>query len=209
MSMLFKRIKDWATSITAFRAGDVIPVDGPGGTAKMSKDALLALVAQPDGTYPDMTAGVHSFHFSSGGSYKLATVKFNENASNSAVYMGCQLAFSYRMGGGNGTGSGLLGISFSEWNNGHFAKSIEGIFTLLSARSYGEVAYRPIAIYVHKVANYEYILYVSSSTDTEISFSLISGEVMSFEVPSTVTPITSGADDTSVGWYKPSGTWLT
>lgn len=57
MSMLFKRIKDWATSITAFRAGDVIPVDGPSGTAKMSKDALLALFAQPNGTYPDMTAG--------------------------------------------------------------------------------------------------------------------------------------------------------
>lgn len=57
MSMLFKRIKDWATSIAAFRAGDVIPVDGPSGTAKMSKDALLALVAQPNGTYPDMTAG--------------------------------------------------------------------------------------------------------------------------------------------------------
>lgn len=41
MSMLFKRIKDWARSITAFRTGDVIPVDGPNGTAKMSKDDLL------------------------------------------------------------------------------------------------------------------------------------------------------------------------
>ena len=60
MSMLFKRIKDWATSIADFRAGDVIPVDGPSGTAKMSKNALLALVAQPDGTYPNMIAGVHS-----------------------------------------------------------------------------------------------------------------------------------------------------
>ena len=46
MSMLFKRIKDWATSITAFRTGDVIPVDGPSGTAKMSKDTLLELTAQ-------------------------------------------------------------------------------------------------------------------------------------------------------------------
>ena len=43
MSILFKRIKDWATSITAFRTGDVIPVDGPSGTAKMSKDSLLSL----------------------------------------------------------------------------------------------------------------------------------------------------------------------
>jgi len=41
MSMFFKRIKDWATSISAFRSGDVIPVDGPSGTAKMSKDDLL------------------------------------------------------------------------------------------------------------------------------------------------------------------------
>lgn len=38
---LFKRIKDWAVSITAFRTGDVIPVDGPSGTAKMGKDDLL------------------------------------------------------------------------------------------------------------------------------------------------------------------------
>ena len=46
MSMLFKRIKDWATSITAFRTGDVIPVDGPSGTAKMSKDDLLRDTAE-------------------------------------------------------------------------------------------------------------------------------------------------------------------
>ena len=46
MSMLFKRIKDWATSITAFRTGDVIPVDGPDGTAKMTKDSLLQETAQ-------------------------------------------------------------------------------------------------------------------------------------------------------------------
>lgn len=46
MSMLFKRIKDWATSITSFRTGDVIPVDGPDGTAKMSKDDLLRVTAE-------------------------------------------------------------------------------------------------------------------------------------------------------------------
>lgn len=46
MSMLFKRFKDWATSITAFRTGDVIPVDGPSGTAKMSKDDLLKETAE-------------------------------------------------------------------------------------------------------------------------------------------------------------------
>ena len=34
------------TTITAFRAGDVIPVDGPSGTAKMSKDDLLKETAE-------------------------------------------------------------------------------------------------------------------------------------------------------------------
>ena len=212
MSMLFKRIKDWATSITAFRAGDVIPVDGPSGTAKMNKDALLALFAQPTGTYPDMIAGVHSFHFSSGGRYKLATITFG---SNSAVYLGCQIALSYRIGGGNGTGSGLLGISFSEWYNGHFAKNPEGIFTLLSARSYSGVISDPITLYVRRETDYKYILYVYTSSDTEISFSLSSGEILSFEVPSTVTKITTETGDTSVVWNKPgnirfipvSGSW--
>ena len=40
MSMLFKRIKDWATSITDFRTGDYIAVDGPGGTAKMAAELI-------------------------------------------------------------------------------------------------------------------------------------------------------------------------
>ena len=47
MSMLFKRIKDWAERITDFRTGDVIPVDGPGGTAKMRKDDLLNITTYP------------------------------------------------------------------------------------------------------------------------------------------------------------------
>ena len=46
MSMLFKRIKDWSKSIIAFRTGDVIPVDGPSGTAKLSKDGLLQETTQ-------------------------------------------------------------------------------------------------------------------------------------------------------------------
>lgn len=44
--ILFKRIKDWVVSITSFRSGDVIPVDGPIGNAKMSKDDLLKETAQ-------------------------------------------------------------------------------------------------------------------------------------------------------------------
>jgi len=45
MSMLFKRIKDWATSITSFRTGDVIAVDGPDGTAKMGCGTLLQITS--------------------------------------------------------------------------------------------------------------------------------------------------------------------
>lgn len=44
--MALKRIKDWLVSITSFRTGDVIPVDGPDGSAKMSKDDLLKVTAQ-------------------------------------------------------------------------------------------------------------------------------------------------------------------
>jgi len=40
------RIKDLTTAINDFRTGDVIPVDGPSGTAKMSKDDLLLVTAQ-------------------------------------------------------------------------------------------------------------------------------------------------------------------
>lgn len=40
------RIHLLPTTITAFRTGDVIPVDGPSGTAKMSKDDLLKETAE-------------------------------------------------------------------------------------------------------------------------------------------------------------------
>ncbi len=60
MSMLFKRIKDWATSITAFRTGDVIPVDGPSGTAKMGKDDLLKVTAENARSYSDFELGYFS-----------------------------------------------------------------------------------------------------------------------------------------------------
>ena len=40
------RIKDLETSITSFRTGDNIVVDGPSGIAKMSKDDLLKVTAE-------------------------------------------------------------------------------------------------------------------------------------------------------------------
>lgn len=42
----FGEIKNIPTSISQFRTGDVIPVDGPNGPAKMSRDDLLELTAQ-------------------------------------------------------------------------------------------------------------------------------------------------------------------
>lgn len=42
----FGKIKDIPTSISQFRTGDVIPVDGPNGPAKMGKDDLLTETAQ-------------------------------------------------------------------------------------------------------------------------------------------------------------------
>ena len=43
---VFGKIKDIPTSISQFRTGDVIPVDGPNGPAKMPKDDLLTETAQ-------------------------------------------------------------------------------------------------------------------------------------------------------------------
>lgn len=42
----FGKVKDIPTSISQFRTGDVIPVDGPNGPAKMGKDDLLTETAQ-------------------------------------------------------------------------------------------------------------------------------------------------------------------
>jgi hypothetical protein len=44
--MANKRISQLTNTITSFRTGDVIPVDGPSGTAKMGKDDLLKETAE-------------------------------------------------------------------------------------------------------------------------------------------------------------------
>ena len=48
---VFGKVKDIPTSISQFRNGDVIPVDGPNGPAKMGKDDLLKKTAQK---FPDI-----------------------------------------------------------------------------------------------------------------------------------------------------------
>lgn len=83
MSMLFKRIKDWATSITAFRTGDVIPVDGPSGTAKMSKDDLLAEMTKDSvlKEFVPTSAGVTEKSVYGDGYYITASGSLTANAS--------------------------------------------------------------------------------------------------------------------------------
>jgi hypothetical protein len=91
--MAFKRIKDWLVSITSFRTGDVIPVDGPSGTAKMSKDVLLQLTAQNalagnvapafDPTKPDDEGG-YAYYKDQIVTYQGATYKFKVNHSSGA-----------------------------------------------------------------------------------------------------------------------------
>ena len=62
MSMLFKRIKDWVVSITSFRTGDVLPVDGPSGTAKigysdLAKEVIKDSANNTAATESDLVAG--------------------------------------------------------------------------------------------------------------------------------------------------------
>ena len=62
MSMLFKRIKDWAVSITSFRTGDMLTVDGPSGTAKigysdLAKEVIKDSANNTAATESDLVAG--------------------------------------------------------------------------------------------------------------------------------------------------------
>ena len=87
--MLFKRIKDWLVRITNFRQGDVIPVDGPSGTATIDKDSLLAITTQSavskiavefDPTKPN-DAGGYAYYKDEIVSYGGATYRFKVNHS--------------------------------------------------------------------------------------------------------------------------------
>lgn len=94
MSMLFKRIKDWATSITAFRTGDVIPVDGPSGTAKMSKDALLQKTAESI-IEREFSIGLESGTYNDGnGTGKLVNVARLRNKLPIVAYRGLEIKVS-------------------------------------------------------------------------------------------------------------------
>ena len=88
-----KRIKDWATLISALRTGDVIPVDGPSGTAKMGKNDLLTETAQNalagnvapafDPNKPN-DAGGYAYYTDEIVSYNGVTYRFKVNHSSGA-----------------------------------------------------------------------------------------------------------------------------
>lgn len=93
------KIKSLATSITSFRTGDVIPVDGPSGTAKMSKDDLLKETTEnalssihsvsDTATEAEISAGHYFVIDSANGKKKLpaeAVAKASEKANKEAVY---------------------------------------------------------------------------------------------------------------------------
>jgi len=70
------QVKNLPTSITSFRTGDVIPVDGPSGTAKMAKDDLLAVTAQ-NAINKKLYLGIGS----TSGRYKFAKSEFHKTDS--------------------------------------------------------------------------------------------------------------------------------
>lgn len=99
-------IKSLSTTITAFRTGDVIPVDGPSGTAKMSKDDLLRVTAEnalgsihslsDTATEADLVAGNYIALDGEGGTKRLP---------------------ANLLGGGGGEGNGIVYINPSTTQN--------------------------------------------------------------------------------------------
>lgn len=88
------------TSITAFRTGDVIPVDGPNGTAKMSKDDLLNLTSQNALSWSVATA------FNSTASYK---------QNELVIYNGRLYKFKYNKSAGAWDASLVEGVHISAY----------------------------------------------------------------------------------------------
>ena len=70
-------INNLPTTITSFRTGDVIAVDGPSGAAKMSKDDLLKEMAAP----ADVSFRVLSYVM--GESYKVNSASYSDGVASS------------------------------------------------------------------------------------------------------------------------------
>ena len=83
---LYKRIKDWFVTITAFRSGDVIPVDGPSGTAKMSESSLKQVIK--DFVFSSFANWVESLPVRTSAAFGDKTVVSNAtNGSGSSYYV--------------------------------------------------------------------------------------------------------------------------
>jgi hypothetical protein len=108
--MATKRIKDLSTSITAFRTGDYIAVDGTSGTAKMSKDDLLNITADNA-----QTTGISSTDFS---------LSELTETSESVGFM---------------KSDGVINSSFTEYKCTEFAVSGDSFYAVTSSYSGSQV----------------------------------------------------------------------
>ena len=98
-------IKSLSTTITAFRTGDVIPVDGPSGTAKMSKDDLQRVIAEnaldsinkltQTATEIDLVAGNHLVVDTSEGAKKLPAEILNKERFEKNLLDDVILGYTY------------------------------------------------------------------------------------------------------------------
>jgi len=100
------KIKSLSTTITAFRTGDVIPVDGPSGTAKMSKDDLLRVTAEK---------ALGSIHSLSDTATEEDLVEGNYIALDGKG--GTKRLPAYLLGGGGDEGNGIVYINPSTTQN--------------------------------------------------------------------------------------------
>ena len=167
MSMLLKRIKDWATSITSFRSGDVIPVDGPSGTAKMSKDSLLAVTADYINTGKNdafststSTVGIASEHNTANVSVAGNVLSIDLNKTTSGGYAGCTAQLA--------TNATLIKDNrlFFEFKNSSASPCTFEVFLMNNAHSWGQffVGVKSVSITGNGIGSvdYDFSQYASS-----------------------------------------------
>jgi hypothetical protein len=155
---------------------------------KMSNAAgsfLRPVYVGSDGSVNQSSLGIYSYSLGSGGYCRLATITFDGDANS--VYTGCQFAVSWRSIGSR-SGSGILAISFSEWENASFGAAISGRVLITNARNMNSNAANNLFFYARKVTDYQYIIGIYSATQQYISISLMStGGLSSIDIPSSVT----------------------
>lgn len=147
--------------------------------------------------------GIYSYGLSSGYYYRLATLTFS-TADN--AYAGCQFAVSWRSHTQK-SGSGILAISFSEYDNVSWGGPILGRVLVTFARSSLDTNFASkLFFYAKKVTNGQYIVGVYSAHPQLISIALMSsGSLSSIDIPSSATT-DSGTGITRLPYSVPTVT---